>query len=340
MESTVSYQWKKLEFPSKSHGSACPGGRWGFSAVNIGHNKTIIYGGEDNNENSLGDVHIYDAATGLWESPVNVDSSVRSWHSATYIESKCMMLVFGGERRIFGDTPECIGEVMVLDCSDPGMFMWYPPELNGKPPSARAGHSCSLVGNELVFFGGFRGRSYLNDVVTLNINTWRWSRPEILGNPPEARCYHSATVVDKKVIIMGGNTHNKCLNQVYVLDTSGATWKWVTPKVSGDIMLPVTGVASLRISDSHILYHGGWDSMTDDDSIYYESVWVLNTDTMRFKKYSSSLMKMNRVGHQLSLYTSEKCCGVISFLGQDEQEERSTDNVCFFKLDKNDFGIC
>ena len=83
-----------------------------------------------------------------------------------------------------------------------------------------AGHSASLVGENIVFFGGVKGRTFLNEVVVLNTSNWRWSRPEIAGPAPDATCYHSATVVGTKVIIVGGNTPKKCLNKIYVLDTS------------------------------------------------------------------------------------------------------------------------
>jgi hypothetical protein len=76
-----------------------------------------------------------------WSKPVNCESYPRTWHSATFLEQKNILLVFGGERNVTG-TPEVLDDIMVLDTE---IFLWYPPAVSGKPPSPRAGHTASLV---------------------------------------------------------------------------------------------------------------------------------------------------------------------------------------------------
>jgi len=84
---------------------------------------------------------------------------------------------------------------MVLDTE---IFLWYPPAVSGKAPSARAGHSACLLGlpkssdgggadacwadarvSELVVFGGTRGRSWDGGLHVLNCDRWEWARPKV-----------------------------------------------------------------------------------------------------------------------------------------------------------------
>ena len=154
-----------------------------------------------------------------WSKPINCESLPRTWHSATYLEEKNILLVFGGERNIAG-TPEVLADIMVLDTE---IFLWYPPAVSGKPPSPRAGHSASLIHQEgsalVVVFGGVRGRKWQNSLHVLDTERWHWNQPRIAGIAPPARCYHSATVANEGscIVIFGGNDGDTSFNSVEVL---------------------------------------------------------------------------------------------------------------------------
>ena len=228
-----------------SHGSthrpqgAPPQGRWGHTATMVGGNRMVVYGGEgddvDGMSHTFGDLFVCTlepvaptptagAVAGeqqqqqqqqqmqvRWEKPINCDSIPRTWHSATFLRDKNLLVSFGGERmempklgREEGWKKEAVVEVlddiMVLDTE---LFLWYPPAISGKPPSARSGHTASLVGggreggtgSEIVIFGGSRGRGWQNNVCVLDVERWHWRTPVISGVAPPGRSYHSAVVV-------------------------------------------------------------------------------------------------------------------------------------------------
>ena len=68
-----------------------------------------------------------------------------------------------------GSVPEVLDECMVLDTE---LFLWYPPAISGHAPSARCGHTASLVrgGKDIVIFGGSRGRKWQNNVTVLDVD--------------------------------------------------------------------------------------------------------------------------------------------------------------------------
>ena len=138
-----------------SHQST-PEGRWAHTATPIGDHSVVIYGGQSNDDQTLGNLFVWRIDTQTWQEPVNCNSVPRAWHTASYLKDKNLVVTFGGERAGDGEdsAPEVLDDIMVLDTE---IFLWYPPSVSGKPPSARAGHSaCLLHGSELVIFGGSR----------------------------------------------------------------------------------------------------------------------------------------------------------------------------------------
>jgi hypothetical protein len=94
----------------------------------------VIYGGQSDNEDTLGSLFVYDLSTQQWEEPVNCESVPRAWHSTTYLKRKNLLVCFGGERVVHG-SPQVLDDIMVLDTE---IFLWYPPLVSGTPPSARS----------------------------------------------------------------------------------------------------------------------------------------------------------------------------------------------------------
>ncbi|CAM9733556.1 unnamed protein product, partial [Discosporangium mesarthrocarpum] len=199
--------------------SNAPMGRWGHTATMISDSRMLVLGGQADDEAhqaTLGDLYKYDFATGRWSRPVNCDSVPRAWHTASFLEGKNLLVIFGGERTVDG-CPECLDDIMVLDTD---IDLFYPPAISGKPPTARSGHSAAIVGKDLIVFGGVRGRKWQNKVSVLDTERWHWRHPTIDGSAPAPRSYHSATVVGGLMVVIGGNNQNESFSKVYVLDTS------------------------------------------------------------------------------------------------------------------------
>jgi hypothetical protein len=310
----------------KKDGGA-PEARWGHTTTRISNNRLVVYGGQSEedpksgDDRTLGNLFVFDLESGLWDEPVNCESVPRAWHTASYLESKNLLVAFGGER--MGDDctahdldGEATGAHAVLDdimVLDTEIFLWYPPAVSGRIPEARAGHTACLMGLgsgaagtselvELVIFGGTRGRKWENSVHVLNCDRWEWTRPRVSGRAPTGRSYHSATVVNRgrSMVVFGGNDDKKCFREVHVLSikplegsaslsassVDGATWEWSHPLVIGDGPAPRTGHAACLLPDGKsILVHGGWDPQDDtkDEVTCYRDAFLLDTETWEWR---------------------------------------------------------
>jgi len=91
-----------------------PSQRWGATATPISNGRIVLYGGEGEDEATLSDLHVYDVTKKEWSCPLNCDSVPRTWHNSVYLESKNLLLVFGGER-VIGNSAETLSDLMVLD---------------------------------------------------------------------------------------------------------------------------------------------------------------------------------------------------------------------------------
>lgn len=89
-------------------------------------------------------------------------------------------------------------------------------------PSARGGHTASVIGRYIYVFGGYGGHGYArkdhDDVHRLFVDSWTWSRVETKGKKPEKRCGHGATAVEKHLFVWGGWNASTQFSDVFVLD--------------------------------------------------------------------------------------------------------------------------
>lgn len=310
-----------------------PVGHWGDSATKISGDRVVVYGGADDDEATLGDVHVFDLKTHEWSKPLNCESIPRAWHDAVYLESKHLLLVFGGERFMGGGQIDVLSDIMVLDTE---CFLWYPPAVSGTTPSARSGHTCTVVGDDVVVFGGSRGRNRQSTVHVLDSDTWHWKAVKIEGKPPSARTYHSAVAVRDRVVIFGGNDAKKSFNSVHVLQKkaggAGDTWTWFHPCVVGTPPQARTGHSATLVDDCKILIVGGWDPQSEDGAAtastkVFSDGFLLNTDTWEWEPVAivkdgggdQQFALPGRVGHRAVVDASDN---VLFFGGQDGADKR------------------
>ncbi len=81
-------------------------------------------------------------------------------------------------------------------------------------PAPRVGHSCVMLGNAFIVFGGDTVKSSPtgdldNDLYLLNTNTYKWTIPQPIGPRPTGRyghtmCVISATLLEPKLYVYGG----------------------------------------------------------------------------------------------------------------------------------------
>ncbi|KAH9112618.1 hypothetical protein AeMF1_013058 [Aphanomyces euteiches] len=299
-----------------------PSQRWGCSATVISNQRVVVYGGEGEDESTLSDLFVYDITKHEWSTPLNCASIPRTWHDAVFLEQKNLLLVFGGER-VVGDGNETLSDLMVLDTE---CFLWYPPAVSGTPPMARSGHTCTVLGSDVVVFGGSRGRTRLNTLHLLDTETWNWRTIKVEGKAPSARTYHSAVAMGpNQMVIFGGNDSKKSYDSVHVLQRQkDDTWSWFNPCVVGNGPNARTGQAAIAMNDRTIIIHGGWDPQSGDKIALFGDVFTLDTESWEWSKVSTDTKEvaMQRVGH-VGVKTGDNT--ILFFGGQDSQEVRRND---------------
>uniref|UniRef100_A0ABM5FC92 Kelch domain-containing protein 1 isoform X2 n=1 Tax=Pogona vitticeps TaxID=103695 RepID=A0ABM5FC92_9SAUR len=105
---------------------------------------------------------------------------------------------------------------------------WYQPTIkHGLPPQPRAAHSCAVLGNRGYVFGGRVLQTRMNDLHSLNLDTWAWSGKICTnGEKPRDRSWHTLTpITDDRLFLFGGlSSDNVPLSDgwIYVVTTN----KW------------------------------------------------------------------------------------------------------------------
>lgn len=92
-------------------------------------------------------------------------------------------------------------------------------------PSARLGHTCSVVGDFMYVIGGRADPlNILNDVWVFDKAKNEWEFLQCSGSffPPRHR--HAAAVVGSKIYVFGGICNDKILSSLYILDTLTSEW--------------------------------------------------------------------------------------------------------------------
>lgn len=135
-------------------------------------------------------------------------------------------------------------------------------------PSARLGHSFTLVDRRCYLFGGLENEStdpkdniprYLNDLYVLDLDLGVspvWSQPTTMGKPPSPRESHTCTYYARKLVIYGGMCGTR-LGDLWMLDLD--TLSWLRPNIhpNGCVPLP-RSLHSATVVRNRMFVFGGW----------------------------------------------------------------------------------
>lgn len=253
-------------------------GRVGHVAVEV-NGKLYVHGGETDNGTTLGDILVLDIASGT-TTTLLCESPSRAWHSANFLSDKQLLLVFGGERSATDDAQNAfIDEPLVLDTS---INLWYPPTISGKGPGPRAGHTGTIIReNVVVFIGGRRRSVYISSVFYLDTSRWHWMIPVIEGKPPRPRAHHTcSTISGNRVVLFGGSDDFRCFNDVHCLkcDQKAQNWEWIQPEVQGTAPPARTGHTAVVVDERFVIISGGYDPFCEsvEPKSHIESMSSMN----------------------------------------------------------------
>ncbi|TQD72389.1 hypothetical protein C1H46_042080 [Malus baccata] len=160
-------------------------------------------------------------------------------------------------------------------------------EVSG--PGKRWGHTCNAIkeGRMLYVFGGYgRDNCQTNEVHVFDTATHSWSQPAIKGTPPTPRDSHSCTTVGDNLFVFGGTDGMNPLRDLHVLDTSLHTW--ISPSLRGEAPEAREGHSAALVGKRLFIFGGCGKSASNDNEVYFNDLYILNTETFVWKRAMTS----------------------------------------------------
>ncbi|KAF7806276.1 tip elongation aberrant protein 1-like isoform X1 [Senna tora] len=112
-----------------------------------------------------------------------------------------------------------------------------------------------------------------------------WSQPVIKGTPPTPRDSHSCTAVGDNLFVFGGTDGVNPLKDLHILDTSSHTW--ISPTIRGEGPEAREGHSSALVGKRLFIF-GGCGKSIDNNEVYYNDLYILNTETFVWKCAATS----------------------------------------------------
>uniref|UniRef100_A0A2C9UK58 Uncharacterized protein n=1 Tax=Manihot esculenta TaxID=3983 RepID=A0A2C9UK58_MANES len=113
-----------------------------------------------------------------------------------------------------------------------------------------------------------------------------WSQPVIKGTPPTPRDSHSCTTVGDNLFVFGGTDGINPLKDLHILDTSSHTW--ISPTVRGEGPEAREGHSAALVGKRLFIFGGCGKSSNNDDDVYYNDLYILNTETYVWEQVAAS----------------------------------------------------
>ncbi|KAM1322928.1 hypothetical protein PS2_015413 [Malus domestica] len=160
-------------------------------------------------------------------------------------------------------------------------------EVSG--PGKRWGHTCNAIkeGRMLYVFGGYgRDNCQTNEVHVFDTATHSWSQPAIKGTPPTPRDSHSCTTVGDNLFVFGGTDGMNPLRDLHILDTSLHTW--ISPSLRGEAPEAREGHSAALVGKRLFIFGGCGKSASNDNEVYFNDLYILNTETFVWKRAMTS----------------------------------------------------
>jgi N-acetylneuraminic acid mutarotase len=159
-----------------------------------------IFGG-GNGPEYFNDVYVFDVDSLTWSKPsIDPDTKPpkRRAHASCLWNDK--LIVIGG-----GDGACALDDVYMLDISNQhdDHLKWELMPTVGNAPPARGYHTCNLVKDKLVMFGGSDGHDCFEDVHVLDLESKQWTQIDLDRKVP--RLAHTSTQVGSYVFVIGGH---------------------------------------------------------------------------------------------------------------------------------------
>ncbi|KAJ2687812.1 hypothetical protein GGH99_003178 [Coemansia sp. RSA 1285] len=228
------------------------------TATAVGH-RLFVFGGGDGTQ-YFSDLYVLDTRSYVWTRArvVGAGPSARRTHTCFHYGG--FVYLFGG-----GDGHRALNDLWRVrtEPDATGAFTWEEVDTRGGRPFPRGYHSSTLVGNQVVVFGGSDGHECFGDTSLLNLDTMEWTHIAI--DPPLTRLAHSATLVGMYLFVVCGHDGADYANHVLMLKLD--TLRWETRAIYGSAPMP-RGYHACALLDGRLWVHGGYNGQEVFDDMY------------------------------------------------------------------------
>ncbi|KAJ2157530.1 hypothetical protein GGF46_004439 [Coemansia sp. RSA 552] len=221
--------------------------------------RLFVFGGGDGSQ-YFSDLYVLDTRACSWTRAkiTGAVPSPRRTHTCFHYDG--YVYLFGG-----GDGHRALNDLWRVraEPDSSGAYTWEEVPTTGGRPFPRGYHTSTLVGNQVVVFGGSDGQECFGDTSLLNLDTLEWSHVAI--DPPLTRLAHTATLVGMYLFVICGHDGSDYSNQILMLKLD--TLKWETRVIYGKAPIP-RGYHATALHDGRLFLHGGYNGQDVFDDLY------------------------------------------------------------------------
>ncbi|XP_041352804.1 kelch domain-containing protein 2-like isoform X2 [Gigantopelta aegis] len=334
--------------PRSGHVAACVG------------NKLLVWGGyQDENEASdrylpVKDVWLYSVEFNKWTKQVTSGQYPPGLSGASScILDKYWYILFGHMEN---------GNMNMVYRLNLQTFCWETREYHSTEPSPRDKTSVWVYKDKIYCFAGFGPpvfnseylcdygeffedptiqwspiRSWNNQLLVFDPQTWEWSNPKCKGFPPVPRAAHGAALAGSKLFVFGGRHDMSRRNDLHCLDMTSLTWSGELNPL-GDIPCGRSWHAFRAISNSKVLLYGGYTT----DQRPLGDAWLLDVVALQWTRLDI-LQKHTRLWHTMDITSSGDIVifgGCSNDILRSDLQSRHVNEVVLFRIEPKTLLRC
>eukprot|EP01080_Neovahlkampfia_damariscottae_P005360 gene5360-9168_t len=250
-----------------------PNSRSGHTC-NLYNNKLYIYGGKQKHK-YLSSLVILDLLTNEWRKPKFSQDNLktRGAHTATIL-NHCLYIYGGLTPSEEDNSLIYLPDIIIFDLIKE---RWLVPTIEGSIPLGRAGHSATVVGQDIFVFGGRSGSLLLQDSYLFSTKRLSWIKIHPSGNIPCARAGHTIENFDNNSLILyGGSNWTLFFSSVFIYNLDKAEWREII--TDGEIPEPRIWHTSSIIGLKMYIFGGG------NEKSLFKSIYSLDLFQLKNKK--------------------------------------------------------